>query len=499
MSFNTNIHIQWFASGESGNNLGGVMTTDPDVIEITSRLLHNVFPEFTKEDTETGITKYRCLYMRNMHPKIPLKNPILYIPVNTTSNATEVWAGLDPAGIGDGTSTGVATTIVNENTAPQGVFFTQATNRKEGVPLRLNLPPNGKTVPVWFRVKLNPTNESKEADYCRISFSCDNKVDDTGVPADPIDTVIGVIGETDQNENSNEIINRYKLRNLHWLIFNGDITTSGTPSWMFNILAWLKDRTLFSWGKQDVKHISIRNQIGNAFSFSSPKVGNGFNSHNINNVHFLMLDTSGFQSYENPSAQYDFVVEDLDNASRDPDIDFIIVSTNDCMYGALPGNDSMHFHNDTLRRTYHELFQEYGVHVVFQSAIRNYQRLGVLRYNADNTDAPSTLLSGPNYSITGGVKSFGSDSGVLFINMGSGGRTPFHTVGSTTNYPQIVTSVPTIGGILECEVKMRRQNQPAKLIGRYYDYVKAKSNLLSFLFGSSREEKLVDTWSISIE
>lgn len=499
MSFNTNIHIQWFASGETGNLLGGERTNVPSVIEITSRLLHNVYPEFTKEDTETGITKYRCLYMRNMHPKIPLKNPILYIPVNTTSNATEIWAGIDPAGVGDGISTGVATTIINENTAPSGVFFTQATNRKEGIPLRVNLPPNGQCVAVWFRVKLNPTNESKEADYTRISFGCDNKVDDTGIPADPIDTTIGVIGETDQNENSSEIIKRYHLRNLAWLIFNGNITTSGSPSWMFNILSWLKDFTLFSWGNEDVKHISIRNQIGNAFSFSSPNVANGFNSHNINNVHCLMIDTSGFQSYENPSSQYDFVVEDLDNASRDADIDFICVSMHDTMYGALPANETSYTHNDVLRRTYHKLFQDYGVHVVFQTKIRNYQRLGVLRYNEANTDQPSTLLSGPNYSITGGVKSFGADSGVLFVNVGTGGRTPFHTIGSTTNYPQIITSVPTIGGIFELEAKMRREGQPAKLIGRYYDYVKAKPTLLSFLFGTSREEKLVDSWSISVE
>lgn len=497
MSFDVNIHIQWFASGESGNCLGDVITNP--VIEIPSRTLHNVFPAFSADDVILGITKYRCLYMRNMHPTIPLKNPIAYIPVNTTSPSTEIWVGIDPAGVGDGTSTGVATEIINENTPPAGVLFTQATNRKEGIPLRVNLPPNGKMVAVWFRLKLAPNAETRQGDYTKIAFGCDNKVDDTGIPADPVDTEGGIIGETDQNENSSEIIDRYFLRNLHWLIFNGNIAPSGSPSWLINRLSFLKDFTLFGWGREDVRQISTRNQISNAFSIASASVGDGFHSHNINNTHWLFMDTSGFQSYENPSAQYDFVLEDLDNASRDSDIDFICVVMNDTMYGALPANDANYAHNDILRRTYHKPFQDYGVHIVFSSKLRNYQRLGVLRYNESNTDIPSTLLTAPTYSITGGVKSFGVDSGIFFCNVGTGGRVPFHTIGSTTNYPQIFTSVPTIGGIFRWKAEMRRSGKPAKFTGSYYDYVKVKDTLFSFFFGATREEKLVDTWSISVE
>jgi hypothetical protein len=353
-------------------------------------------------------------------------------------------------------------------------------------------------VPVWFRLKLNAQAQSREADYTKIAVDSDNKANDIGVPADPIDTVGGIVGETDQNENSSEVLDRYFLRNLHWLIFNGNVSTTGSASWLINLLSSLKDFTLFGWGREDVKHISIRNQLTNAFSVGTPDVGNGFHSKDINNTHWLMMDTSGFQSYENPSAQYDFVVDDLDNASRDSDIDFICVVMNDTMYGALPANDSSYIHNDILRRTYHKLFQDYGVHVVFQSKIRNYQRLGVLRYNESNTDVPSTLLTGPNYSITGGVKSFGADSGVLFINMGSGGRTPFHTIGATTNYPQIFTSVPTLGGVFIWKAEMRRTGKPAKFTGLYYNYISVKPNLLNFFFGATREEKLVDQWSISV-
>lgn len=496
-TFDVKLHIQWFYSGESGNNLGGEIT-DP-VVEVVNRTLHNLYPNFTAEDVASGITKYRCLYMRNMHPTVPLKNPIFYIPINTISPSTEIWVGVDPAGIGDGVTTGVATTIINENTAPDGVFFTEAVDRQNGIPLRLNLPPNGKTVPVWFRLKLVANAQVRPADYCKIACDSDNKADDIGIPAAPIDTTGGVIGETDQNGNSSEIIDRYFLRDLDWLIFNGNVTTTGSPSWLINLLAKLKDFTLFGWGAEDVKHISIRNQLTNAFSIGTSEVGNGFHGHKINNMYWLIMDTSGFQSYENPSAQYDYVVDKLDFASRDSDIDFILVSMNDTMYGALPANDTSYTHNDVLRRTYHKLFQDYGVHVVFQSRIRNYQNLGVLRYNDANTDVPSTLLSGPNYSITGGVKSFGADSGVLFINVGSGGRTPFHSLGSTANYPQIHASIPTVGGVFRWESKMRREGKPAKFTGAYYNYVRSNNDFFGFYVGSTREEKLVDSWSISIE
>lgn len=471
--------------------------------EIVSRTLSNLFPTFTEQEQTDGKTKHRCVYMRNMHPTIPFKNPIFYIPINTTSPNTEIWVGIDPAGVGNGTSTGVATSIANETLNPTGVNFTQATTRKEGFPLKVDLPANGSCVAIWFKVKINPKAESREADYCKIAVDSDNKVDDKGIPADPIDTVVGVVGETDQNDNSSEIIDRFQLRNLDWLLFNGNITTGYNPQWLINLLGRLKDLTIFSWGNQDVRDISIRNMITNAFSVANRRVVDGFYSKNINNLHFLIMDTSGFQSFENPSAQYDFVVEDLENAHRDADIDFIIVSLSDIMYGALPGNDSTIKHNDALRRTYHKLFQDNGVHVVFQSKIRNYQFLGNLRYNESNTSAPSTLLSAPNYSIVNGAKSFGADSGVLFVNVGSGGRTPFHTIGSTSAYPQIFTSVPTVGGTIILKSEMKREDKEingkpyAKLTGTYYNYARSRS-LFDVFFGTTLSETAIHQWSITI-
>jgi hypothetical protein len=500
VSFKADIHIQWFRSGTSGNGLGGTRFDD----EIVNRTLSNLFPTFTEQEQQDGKTKHRCVYMRNMHPSIPFKNPIFYIPVNTTSPNTEIWVGIDPAGIGNGSTTGVATSITNETDDPVGVNFTQATTRKEGFPLRVDLPANGVSVGVWFKLRINPKAETRQADYCKIAVDSDNKAGDTGLPADPIDTVVGVVGETDQNNNSQDLLDRFQLRNLDWLLFNGNVSTGFNPSWFINLLGRLKDLTIFSWGNQDVRDISIRNMLTNAFSYNNRRVGDGFYSKNINNLHFLVMDTSGFQSYENPSSQYDFVVEDLENASRDDKINFIIVSLSDTMYGALPGNDTTILHNDTLRRTYHKLFQDNGVHVVFQSKIRNYQFLGNLKYNEDNTEAPSTLLSGPNYSITNGAKSFGVDSGVLFVNVGSGGRTPFHTLTSLTAYPQSFASVPTVGGTIILKSEMKRPDRLtvdgkpyAKLTGTYYNYARSKS-LLSVFFGATIEEKSVHEWSIVI-
>lgn len=500
MSFNVDIHVQWFRSGPSGNGLGGAITVPND--EIISRTLSNLFPTFTEQEKITGKTKYRCAYMRNMHPTISFKNPIIHIPINTTSPNTEIWVGFDPAGIGNGNTTGQATSILNETIAPTGVNFTQATDRKNGFPLKVDLPANGLMVAVWFKVKINPGAENREADYCKIGISCDNKAGDTGLPADPIDTVIGVVGETDQNPNSQDIIDRFQLRNLDWLLFNGNVTTKNNPSWLINLLGKLKDSTIFSWGNLDVLNISIRNMLTNAFSIKNRQVGNGYYSKNINNLHFLVMDTSGFQSFENPSKQYDFVVKDLENAHRDANVDFIIVSMNDVMYGALPGNDTTIKHNNILRQTYHKLFQDNGVHVVFQSKIRNYQFLGNLRYNDANPALPSTLLSGPNYSIVNGAKSFGADSGIIVCNIGSGGRTPFHTIGSTTAYPQIFTSVPTVGGTMIINAEMKRKDKLisdkpyAKLTVTYYNYKKSKS-LFNVLFGATLEETSIHQFSIT--
>ena len=81
------------------------------------------------------------------------------------------------------------------------------------------------------------------------------------------------------------------------------------------------------------------------------------------------------EKFETDSEQYSFVVNDLRNAANNPDIKWIIVNMHNPFY-ASPNN----VRNPTAQGTkntgisYHPLFDKYGVDLVLQGHVHNYQR-----------------------------------------------------------------------------------------------------------------------------
>ena len=92
-----------------------------DTIVIT-QVANALFDDISKLESYDGDTEYRCCYLLNAHPSEPFIGCKVYIGAQPSGPDT-LMLGLDPAGIGDGSSTGVATSTVNENTAPAGVSF----------------------------------------------------------------------------------------------------------------------------------------------------------------------------------------------------------------------------------------------------------------------------------------------------------------------------------------------------------------------------------------
>jgi hypothetical protein len=83
-----------------------------------------VFQTVTAGMSLLGSTQYRCIYVKNVNALLPAGAVFLYLHTQTTG-ADDIFLGLDPAGRGNGLTTGVATTIANENTAPAGVVFSE--------------------------------------------------------------------------------------------------------------------------------------------------------------------------------------------------------------------------------------------------------------------------------------------------------------------------------------------------------------------------------------
>jgi hypothetical protein len=91
---------------------------------VVSNWDNKLFDDVTKAQALAGDTNYRCIYLKNTHASDTATNVSVWINQDTPGGDT-ISIGSDPAGVGDGSSTGVATTIANEATAPGGVTFSQ--------------------------------------------------------------------------------------------------------------------------------------------------------------------------------------------------------------------------------------------------------------------------------------------------------------------------------------------------------------------------------------
>ncbi len=121
------------------------VTDQNDTITVT-QLANQLFDDISKTESYAGDTEYRCFYLYNAHSTDPFVGAKIYISTQTTG-ADDIAIGKDPAGVGDGSTSGVATTIANEGTAPTGVTFSAPANIGSAISIgQLNA---GQSAAVW--------------------------------------------------------------------------------------------------------------------------------------------------------------------------------------------------------------------------------------------------------------------------------------------------------------------------------------------------------------
>ena len=134
---------------------GGAANTDPNAslgaaistTQMTDATLENMFDNIKRKEILVGKTEYRGLYIKNSHATLPVHGAVIY--VDQDPNQTQVSFGLDPAGSGDGTTTGVMQTISTEDTVPTGVTFEDVNEFKVKLPLPTLKPL--EVVGVWMK------------------------------------------------------------------------------------------------------------------------------------------------------------------------------------------------------------------------------------------------------------------------------------------------------------------------------------------------------------
>jgi hypothetical protein len=163
-------------------------------------------------------------------------------------------------------------------------------------------------------------------------------------------------------------------------------------------------------------------------------------------------------SYSSGSSQYNFVIGELQKAAQDSNVDWIIVylhkamytSPNTCSSGSCSNTGS---EATNLRNIYHPKFQQYGVDVVLNGHIHNYQRTYPIKYDSDSPSSP----------IRSSTNSYNYDDpiGQIFVTVGTGGIN-FHGLSGKASF--VKYQQDDRFGALDLSI----ENNGATLAGRYY-------------------------------
>ncbi len=139
-------------------------------------------------------------------------------------------------------------------------------------------------------------------------------------------------------------------------------------------------------------------------------------SFDYNNLHFISMATEA--PYEQGSEQFEFVNHDLMKTKTNPSIDWIIVYYHAPMYTSKTNHEGL----ESFRDLYHSLFTEYGVDLVLQGHVHNYQRTHPLIYNSENPSNPAITQSAILSNGDDKENMYVNPEGTIFAIVGTGGR-----------------------------------------------------------------------------
>lgn len=143
--------LKAYLSGGASNtdknaSIGGIISSTL----ITDNVVANLFDNVSYAESVAGDIEYRCFYLKNTNGTDTVTAVLAWIQSQTPSGSTVIAIGLDPAGVGNGSTTGVAATPADENTAPSGVTFsTSPVDAASG--LAIGTMTAGQAIAIWIR------------------------------------------------------------------------------------------------------------------------------------------------------------------------------------------------------------------------------------------------------------------------------------------------------------------------------------------------------------
>jgi predicted MPP superfamily phosphohydrolase len=207
------------------------------------------------------------------------------------------------------------------------------------------------------------------------------------------------------------------------IITAGDhvVNVTSAECWI-EMTSKIKDKMKIAIGNHDVEFEKIYHEIVDYHDIEDP-----YYSHKFQNIHFVSLSTE--HPFEVGSKQYEFIQNDLEKASQNPAIDWIVVHQHKPMYSTNVDKAQA----ERLRSVYHQLFQKYDVDLVISGHTQYYERTYPILFNEtdawtnDKFDVPVPII------VSDQRWEYLPTDGIIFLSVGTAGD-KLHHVRETHDY-----------------------------------------------------------------
>jgi predicted phosphodiesterase len=288
----------------------------------------------------------------------------------------------------------------------------------------------------------------------------------------------GVAGDWGCSSNTDKTVNRIKSFHSPERVFAlGDYSYQSTATCWLNKISSIKSITRIAIGNHEDDSDEGFSQYMSAFGLSKT-----YYTMTFGNMRVIVMDTD-HSSFSSGSGQYNFVINELQKASQDSNIKWRVVylhkqlytSPNTCSASSCSntGSDATN-----LRNIYHAKFDQYGVDVVLNGHIHNYQRTFPIKYDSGSPSSPIKACSNTN--------TYGDCQGQIYATVGTGGVN-LHGLSGKSSF--VASQQDDRFGALDLNI----ENNGYTLAGRYYtndgvqrDFFKiTKTGTAQYTFGPS--------------
>jgi hypothetical protein len=269
------------------------------------------------------------------------------------------------------------------------------------------------------------------------------------------DFSIAAVGDWGCNPNTAKTITEIVDSGTSLVIGLGDNSYELTGDCWLNLIQPISKIIHTAFGNHDASP-DLVNQYLKYF-----KLVRTFYSFNFKNIHFVAIDTNA--PLDINSEQYKFVKNDLEKASSNKSIGWIIpffhipaytTPSGERILSLFPTEPFAVTSYDLLRNTYQPLFDKYRINIVLQAHAHNYQRSYPILFNQSSPSNPIITNKDSN--------SYHSPKGEIFLTVGTGGRSLHQFLVNKPTY--VITEEDTKHGFLS----LKFTNNGTSVRGTFY-------------------------------